>query len=1086
MTIHYISGIKLERYSKGNRLTSRLSLTIKGQNGCLKQAVLEDDWAALELRMDDAVRFHGPWASPSLFVADNRHGLVIAHPDVLVSATSIADSHTCMRKSVLQDRVRATSSLSKALIYGSILHALLQDSLAKADFTDESMRLEIENQVASNLEKLFLVGEAVEDAKDYLYTKVVLLQRWAGQFFGQEKFSRVEPMRGKDALQQVAVGVRNVLDIEERFWSPLYGLKGNVDVTAEMHVSIDNEKSILTAPLEFKTGKTEYQQSSYRAQVMLYTLMVSERYHIDVPAGFLYFLESGQVTRVAALHNEVRGLIIMRNELARNMKNKTIPGMISNKRICGSCYAAEACLTYHKTAEGSEQTVSSIEPWFEGKSAHMTDRDVQFFRKWESLITREEGEMFQFRHELWHLTSKEREQLDRCFGNLMVVPGSEHFDPVYGKMNQWTYKLRHASRDKTFSRSQIVDREPVIISDETGSFAISCGFVSNISTRCITVNIDRPLRDSRSRTEGFDEKCAQTFKGSKAAELGTNPVTYRIDRDEFKNGMGVVRNNLIALFLDPASKNATPSTERHKNLVVDLVAPAFDTRAITETQPRQSLSDLNVDQIKAKNLVMSARDYALILGMPGTGKTTTIAQIIGSLVSAGKSVLLTSYTHSAVDTIIMKLAVHDIKVLRLGSVSKIHPDVLNIVRTEQHNSTTFEELEQHYMSPNVVATTCLSINHAIFQKRRFDYCIFDEASQATLPVCLGPLRFADKFVLVGDHYQLPPLVRDLEARTLGLDVSLFKILCEAHPQAVVELKHQYRMNKDIMSISNRLIYGDRLVCGSEALKERTLSNIALDRLSMMNDASDGGPELCKRGACWLEHTLDPARKVVYLNTDFVKEAREAKVHEHILNQGESTIAAQLVKGLIQCGLPDTDIGVISPYRSQLKLLNQDLESHPNVMIDTADKFQGRDKECIIVSLVRSNEKRNIGELLRDWRRINVAFTRAKSKMIIIGSQNTLANDRLLNDFLQLVHNEGWAYDLPSNALSMHAMSRSGTTYSVTAEPSIRAQSQASKVNTKLSGRSLPPTARQTKISTAGARAIRTNKPILRDVLTGMQ
>jgi DNA replication ATP-dependent helicase Dna2 len=138
-----------------------------------------------------------------------------------------------------------------------------------------------------------------------------------------------------------------------------------------------------------------------------------------------------------------------------------------------------------------------------------------------------------------------------------------------------------------------------------------------------------------------------------------------------------------------------------------------------------------------------------------------------------------------------------------------------------------------------------------------------------------------------------------------------------------------------------------------------------------------------------------------------------------------------------------------------------------VTVDTADKFQGRDKDCIIVSLVRSNEHKTIGELLKDWRRINVALTRAKSKMIIIGSQNTLANDQLLNAFLHLVHRNGWAYDLPCDAMSRHP-----TPHHVqhAARPSME----------RSSGRRA-----EVKVSTAGKKVILHNRPVLRDLMNAL-
>jgi DNA replication ATP-dependent helicase Dna2 len=142
----------------------------------------------------------------------------------------------------------------------------------------------------------------------------------------------------------------------------------------------------------------------------------------------------------------------------------------------------------------------------------------------------------------------------------------------------------------------------------------------------------------------------------------------------------------------------------------------------------------------------------------------------------------------------------------------------------------------------------------LFSRRKFDYCIVDEASQITLPTCLGPLRFADKFILVGDHYQLSPLVRCRTAKKAGLEVSLFRLLSEKHKDYVVDLTHQYRMNEDIMHLSNTLIYGGRLVCGSEEVANRCLE---IPSHRFIDDVHDKTGDKCDRVSCWLENLLIP-------------------------------------------------------------------------------------------------------------------------------------------------------------------------------------------------------------------------------------
>lgn len=318
------------------------------------------------------------------------------------------------------------------------------------------------------------------------------------------------------------------------------------------------------------------------------------------------------------------------------------------------------------------------------------------------------------------------------------------------------------------------------------------------------------------------------------------------------------------------------------------------------------------------------------------------------------------------------------------------------------------------MQPQVVATTCLSIDHALFSRRTFKYCIVDEASQITLPTCLGPLRFADKFILVGDHFQLPPLVRNRQARTGGLELSLFRMLSDAHPHAVVDLTEQYRMNEDIMCLSNKLIYSDRLKCGDERTRTKTLK-LPNGEAFLRELHPPGGAH---EGPCWIEKVLDEGCKVVFVDTDSLP-ARDTMVGNLVQNPIEAELVRQLTESLIQSGVPQDQIGVIALYRQQIKLLSAMLDGRPQVEIMTADRSQGRDKEVILISLVRSNEEGKTGDLVKDWRRINVSFTRAKSKLVIFGSRSTLKTTTLLNEFFELVQGKGWILELSKDDERLH-------------------------------------------------------------------
>jgi DNA replication ATP-dependent helicase Dna2 len=834
--------------------------------------------------------------------------------------------------------------------------------------------------------------------------------------------------------------VSKLLDVEEHVWSPMYGLKGNIDATVQVTMQDGQRQRVLTVPLEVKTGKNP--RAADRAQTVLYNLLLSDRYDVEIAYGILYYMESSETIRIPAIRHELRHMIMQRNELACFVRERDthLPPMLKKENMCNRCYAKVPCFIYHKLADDGDGESSGVRDKFDEVVKHLTPKHKEFFLKWDDLLTKEEKESLKFRRELWTMLSSDREKLGRCFSNVIIEPGSAYEEQRNPKINRYCYTLIKPDPSPTFSflDSQMTVGEPIVISDEKGHFALANGYVTNVRKRRITVAVDRRLHNARIRQPGFDEIDNQVFAsimdvapGGAAAEdaaerILENPVQYRLDQDEFSNGMATVRNNLIQVMAEG------PFGSREiRNLVVDLNAPRFKTSSTAYTL--QDRENINVDQRRAIAKVMSALDYALVLGMPGTGKTTTIAHIIRALVSQGKSVLLTSYTHTAVDNILLKLKDDSIPILRLGAIAKIHPDVQDFAKLAATTKSSFEEIRAAWHDTPIVATSCLGINHAIFSERTFDYCIVDEASQITLPVCIGPIRLARTFILVGDHNQLPPLVRNEEARTGGLDVSLFKLLSDTHPSSVVYLEHQYRMCEDIMALSNTLIYNGRLKCGSRDVADRKIVLPDINALkfhhhtplTLRNASTQRSICAAPTTGCWLRDLLDPDTKVAFINTDpLLPASREEAKGSRIVNPTEASIVTQLATALLTTGVPESAIGVMTHYRSQLSLLKHNLRARGEIEMHTADRFQGRDKEVIILSLVRSNEARSIGELLKDWRRINVAFTRARTKLLVVGSRETLkgrdeGEAEMVARFVTLMEDRGWVYDLPADALGSH-------------------------------------------------------------------
>lgn len=1065
-----------------DRTNLHVSITLRGSwaaTPVLKGHVIHVSYLPGQIKDDDFL------SSQQLGLDDGEtSAFLVIHPDHMLSATTVADSFDCTRKAVLQDRIKATGETSKAMIYGKILHEIFQQALGANTWDDQFLAELVEKTVQSHVEGLWELGMqdtvlAIEEIK----AKMGELAAWAKVFVASEpsNSSLVDDRNG----EKVWMSISKVIAIEEHVWSPQYGLKGNIDATIQSALRDDPRKPSkqLVTPFEVKTGRTT-QSPAHRAQTALYTLLLSDRYDVTVRAGILYYLESSTMTRIAPPVNEIRQMVQERNRLAsyihkarhptkdgeieevahsQEYEKSGLPVLLRNAFKCGRCYAQKSCFMYHALVEdGSAETAGMIDDskknhslvWREAVG-HLLDSSSGdkmraqalrlWFSKWDKLLTFEESESSRFRKELWTMSSSEREQSGRCFGNLVVAQdltstaaavASSIVDGIEGsggKINRYSYILGRAQNNAgaPFTEgSQLTVGEPIVVSSEQGQWALANGYVVAMSKQHITVAVDRKLGDARQRLGNFDIEHNQVFKGvmdtnskSAATPISTSPPLYRLDKDEFSNGLALIRNKLVTLM------SSHPIHTKLRNQIVFDAPPMFASSSTLPILQPSQLGQMNDDQQAAVSKVLAAQDYALILGMPGTGKTTTIAHVIRALLAEKKTILLTSFTHTAVDNILLKI--RDIapegSILRLGVPAKINAEVQTFCQLAATPRHSIDEIDETYMGCQIVATTCMGTNHALFQRRAFDVCIVDEASQITLPTALGPLLHARKFVLVGDHFQLPPLVQNRAALEGGLDVSLFKQLSERFPEAVATLGRQYRMCEDIMTLSNELIYSGKLKCGNEAVASRTLKLSNPSGLDVFHQQQQQQQQGCESAGpeCFLNRLTDPQHKVVFANTDAVGPAALETLTsgKNITNTIEAALTAQTVSSLLARGVPGREIGVITLYRSQLALLRQLFKVagiSAEVEIDSADRFQGRDKECIILSMVRSNEAGIVGELLKDWRRVNVAITRARSKLVVFGSKRTLKNNDLLLKFMALVDRKQWSVNLPKGADEMHS------------------------------------------------------------------
>ncbi|XP_068172042.1 DNA replication ATP-dependent helicase/nuclease DNA2 [Antennarius striatus] len=977
-----------------------------------EKCVLKDGWEEMPVRHGDVVHLEGNGDGGSWLI-DREHGFLVLLPDSLISGTSISSSIQCMRRAVLGDMFKSFDGGSKQMLKGTMVHEVFQKAATAKDFSLKTLSDLADQSLCSPqyLGEMYRLGVSQDEMKGELYEYLPSLEQWAKEYLSSltpkaislKILNSRDPSRGQQS--ETLATVAELVDIEENVWSPRFGLKGKIDVTARIRIQRPRNRSQTaledrTIPLELKTGK-ETNSTEHRSQVILYTLMSLERYNPE--AGFLLYLKTGSLHPVVPSHMDHRELLKLRNTLVHHIHHcveqeagrshlSRLPDMVSNRQICQYCPQRRNCALYERAIDDNSENISEdvVRDFLQQETSHLTPLHISYFSHWLLLCCLEATTMESKndRKHVWLVSAEERERNGGCVGNLQLGgPVTAQSAGVFLHCFQRSGTVPPEGLDK----SNLVSGDRVVVSDVTGRLVgLATGYLREVGKTSISCTLDRDL-----------------------SNLGG--VLFRLDGDEGVVGLSTHLTNLSNLM------DNCQESDRLRRLVVDLRPPEFISN-LSSVLPREAkdtvakiLQGLNKPQKQAMKKVLLSKDYTLIVGMPGTGKTTTICTLVRILHACGLSVLLTSYTHSAVDNILLKLKRFRVGFLRLGQGHKVHPDILPYTEESMKKGIhTLSEMEQLYNKELVLATTCMGLKHPIFTRRRFDFCIIDEASQISQPISIGPLLYAKRFVLVGDHQQLPPIVQNPEARSRGMDESLFKRL-EHHSEAVVQLNVQYRMNSRIMSLSNSLMYGGRLECGSQKTATALLTLPFL--LSVQSELSSHAKTDPLHDLAWIQTTLLPSNPVCFLDCSMVP-ALESVEQNGISNHTEAVIIHKLLSLMIKAGCKPGDIGVIAPYRQQLKCISALLQSSvfTGVEVKTVDKYQGRDKSLIVLSFVRSTpEEGKLGELLKDWRRLNVAITRAKHKLVMVGSVTTLRRYNPVEKLLNHLQQENMIVQLPQAA-----------------------------------------------------------------------
>ena len=634
-------------------------------------------------------------------------------------------------------------------------------------------------------------------------------------------------------------------------------------------------------------------------------------------------------------------------------------------------------------------------------------------------------------------SAKQLESLGVCIRKLDLV---ETVYSSYGKYLCQFQKRTNSDFENKISKYKFDSGDVVGLfqyGDKIHEKPLYRGIVSQFNSKKIVVAFDEEIEE-------------ETLPKNICLVQLVNQITY----DRIKNGLEKLKQmefnekslNLVNVLFEVFEPTFNESIER-KNYIKNLTF--FNT-------------ELNESQKDAVRFALEVNEIGLIHGPPGTGKTTTIVEVILQLVKLGNKILVVAPSNIAVDNIGEKLIYYksilsgkdskynlDFDLCRIGHPARLLPSVIsNCLDTKVENSDNtqfvkkvkremdkikrelqkvdYKEKEKKfalkqelkdkkedikgsykntvfdiYRKANIILSTCVSsgenyLNMAISKENPFDYIVIDECAQGTECLCWVPILQGKKAILAGDHLQLPPTIKSKNAEYV-LSYTLFDRMISTYGDKVTRLLNtQYRMNEKIMKFSSEELYEDKLIA-DKSVKNHTLKDLISERykndkniLEEINSLDDFG-------------IFD--KPLVLLNTSGL-EFFETKDPETLssFNIGETDLCKRMVDYLKdKLKAENKDIGIITPYSAQVANLSHKItqDEYRGLEISTVDGFQGREKEIIILSLVRSNQKHQVG-FLSDKRRLNVAITRPRRMLVVIGDIDTITNGNE-NEYLFLKH-----------------------------------------------------------------------------------
>lgn len=765
--------------------------------------------------------------------------------------------------------------------------------------------------------------------------------------------------------------------------SARFGFEGRLDLFHIDHMPIEDKENVKDAIYEVKSG---IPHTEHAYQLTVYKLTYESCYNRTPHNVKLLYTKNTvkqqlrepfiPVSRGQKLIDPSQLVVNLRNQLALidimlgSTEERTapeIPSYMKDEDLCSKCRIYKKDCLHQRDLFGS-----------------MSDKDIMYYYNGFMKIINRNELLNKFSvASLWNSTIKEKKEKFSVITSMKIVSMEEqHIKLLLKEGNTSDFKVG----DSAFLHRN----------DITKGFMFKCTILQ-IKGQFIRVKLNKAHISS---IEGIEEG-------------------WSLDRSFYLNGSQKERNGLYRFL---SSTNSNDKDNRFVNLILGKVKPEFDEeKQIIKFADTSSLND---NQLLAVQKAASAKDYFLVQGPPGTGKSYTLAILAYELAKRGEKVLLTGFTNRSVDNALMILKdnLNYFNFIRMGSYYSID-DAIKPYSTDalsdRHSIAGVSEIRKEIENKSIFASTAFSVDNFVLNNMSFDTVIVDESSQMTEPATLLVVTRGKRFILFGDHKQLPPVVNTEQLENVSfpddngmmlksLDQSLFERLThlntkwqtekEAYEPASVMLNVQYRMNEEIASFPNRQFYEGSLYSSPENANRVPLIDL-------------------KKVSSKYIDILHPKKPFVFINIKSMIISKE--------NKEEARIVKKIITELLKSSVPKSEIGVITPYKAQCSLIRREIESisirgmeadKSDIIVDTVERYQGGHKEIIIVSLtVSDNNMMNF--LVEDNknepnlnRRLNVAITRARSKLIIIGNKSVLSQDKVYRNMLSFLRDKDSVFE----------------------------------------------------------------------------